>query len=86
MNHFVLCLAALLASAALLTGCTDKGNVSDSPNGIIESSTQEATPSTTAQAHTREDSGSIATTVSEPTQDTTSADAPARSRDRKTIR
>lgn len=85
MKHLALYCATLVAPVLLLSGCTNKGNVSDSPNGIIESSTLYTTQSTTA---TRDESGlpnesSVATTTP---QDSTAPDAPARSRTRKILR
>ena len=85
MKHLALCCATLLAPVLLLSGCTDKGNVSDAPNGIIESSTLSTTQSTTAA---RDEAGlpnesSAATTAP---QDSTAPDTPARSRTRKILR
>lgn len=53
MKRIILYLAALAAIAAIFTGCTATGNVSDNPDGMVESSTTRATtPTTTAQPST----------------------------------
>lgn len=78
MKRFIVYFAALAAVAALFTGCGGMDNVSDNPNGMIESSTQTADRNDRATMPTestrRAEAG--ATVVTSGTEEATE-DAPA---------
>ncbi|MBQ6430444.1 MAG: hypothetical protein IJJ99_01015 [Oscillospiraceae bacterium] len=61
MKRYIVFFAALAAVAVLFTGCGNMDNVSDNPNGMIESSLQatESTSRVTTPTDSTRESGSM---------------------------